>query len=62
VLAANKLPKAGMCRAKTKKGKPCRNGAMNGSNFCGPHHDQLVARTAGGTSPTGEPDSHDAPF
>ena len=62
VLAAQTLPKAGICRATTNKGKPCRNRAMNGSNFCGPHHDQLVTRVAGPTSPTGEPDPHDAPF
>lgn len=31
------------CSAITKKGKPCRNGAMAGSPFCGPHTDQATA-------------------
>lgn len=26
-----------LCRATTKKGQPCRNKAMAGSDYCGPH-------------------------
>ena len=60
--AARKVPRTAICRATTNKGKPCGNGAMNGSNFCGPHHDQLVARTAGASLRPASRTPYDAPL
>jgi hypothetical protein len=33
-------PSIKRCAAKTKKGKPCKNNAMKGSKYCGPHQKQ----------------------
>jgi hypothetical protein len=32
------------CAALTKAGTPCRNGAMAGSPYCGPHTDRISGR------------------
>jgi hypothetical protein len=56
-----------ICAARTKSGAPCRNGAMAGSPFCGPHSDSgagtaAAARSTGplpnqclGTTKAGKP-------
>ena len=37
--------KPSLCRAMTKKGKPCSNTPQKGEQYCGPHLTQLATRT-----------------
>jgi hypothetical protein len=50
----------GTCSALKRDGKPCRNRAMAGSRFCGPHSDDAYGATAAprqcrGTTKAGQP-------
>jgi len=51
-----------ICRATTKKGKPCNNTAQKGEQFCGPHLTQLVARPKPDRQSTARRDLYDEPI
>ena len=59
---AQSAPKPATCRATTNKGNPCNNAPQKGEQFCGPHLNQLVARTAFAERSITEPDPDDEPF
>ena len=56
---ANAVARRGSCAAMKRDGSPCRNGAMAGSSFCGPHsHGGAVERVTNrcqGTTKAGQP-------
>ena len=56
---ANAVARGGICAALKRDGSPCRNGAMAGSPFCGPHsHSGAVERVPNrcqGTTKAGKP-------
>ena len=43
-VGARQASKPSLCRAMTKKGKPCSNTPQKGEQYCGPHLTQLVTR------------------
>ena len=43
-VGARQASTPGLCRAKTKKGKPCSNTPQKGEQYCGPHLTQLATR------------------
>jgi len=62
VARAREASEPRLCRAMTKKGKPCSNTPQKGEQFCGPHLTQLVARPAPDTKAATRPGPHDEPF
>ena len=55
----NGVARSGICAALKRDGSPCRNGAMAGSPYCGPHSDggavERVPNRCQGTTKAGKP-------